>query len=1163
MQFPKNHSFLSVLSKFGCLLILYPLTTVTPVTAQVNTVEFGKNRVQYQKFKWQFYQTTNFNTYFYQHGEPLAKSVAQMAEIELPELETFMEYGLQRRANIVLYNSFNELQQTNIGLSTDWQTNGGNTKLVNNKMVVYYNSNHENLRIQVRQGLARVLLDNILFGDDLGEFATNQALLDLPKWLTDGFVAYAAENWSTEIDDKLKSAILSAQYKNFHQFAFDQPALAGHAFWRYIEEVYKKDNTKYFLYLARLYRNLNGASNRICKKKFKEVLDDAMTYMEDKYSKDVRSRRNNPKGSMSVVEEVSKNKDFYNFTPNPTPRSQAYAVVEWKKGLQCVIYYEDYVTKKVLLRNDIRSQDAKQDPHYPLLAWNGKGNKLLVVYSHEGKIKMFTYDIFSRLKRDKLTLEFDQIQDIKYMTDDNTLLMSAVKNGQSDIYSFKIDRERAEQITNDVYDDLDPTFVAFPNKMGILYASNRPSASAGTGDTILPSNNRFNIFLVDNFNKSEFKQISQLSNMKYGNARYPTQYNTSHFTFMSDQNGIGNRYAGFFTTQRAGVDTIYQIGDEILRNPEYRDIDSLLRFYGKNEPDSIFTFAITNDSAYVFPITNYQSSLVESKSAGDKDLVSEVRQEGELKFLYKLKVDEATLRKRNVNPRPTDYRKRSMDQQRVIIGDALKYPQLKQPSDTTKPKNEFETEFSEEKGDSALMRLIEQAQQTETETSSMLKKAGRFDYRLKFSVEQVTGSLFNNDVLITRYEPFTGSLPVTNSANNGFNGMLKVTVYDLMEDLRFTGMVRTPLINTAGQGIPISVGQPNIFRPGSQSLFNSGSEYMARFDYMKKRLDYSVLYYRRTDVGSTEYVPGFFTPAKLYTNLYQAGVRYPFDKARSIRLNAGVRTDKVVTKGVFIPSDNGEILKTPDNKKSYGLLRVEYVYDNAIEKATNIWNGLRYKVYVDYNAQLAKATEAGRNSFNLGFDARYYYPIFRNFIWAARVAGDASWGDQKILYYLGGQDGWLFPKANQENIPQDRAYAFQALAVNLRGHKQNISNGNNAMVINSEFRFPVFTTLLKRPINNAFVRNFQLTQFIDLGSAWDGSPSSMKRPEVVYTEGSPDNGQVSVKIKAGGIGPFVGGYGFGARSTLLGYFMRLDTAWDMSGLFRGKPIWHFALGVDF
>ncbi|WP_290790252.1 hypothetical protein [Flavihumibacter sp. UBA7668] len=1158
MQFPKNHLFLRVCTKLSLILILFLWNGITPLRAQVNMVEFGKNRVQFKKFKWQYYQTDNFNTYYSQKGEPLAKTVAQLAEKELPEMETFMEYGLQRRANIVLYNSFNEMQQTNIGLTTDWQVNGGNTKLVNNKVVVYYNSNHEHMRIQVRQGIAKILLDNILFGDDLGEFAANQALLDLPKWLTDGFVSYAAENWSTQLDDQLKSAMLSGRYRNFYQFAFDQPDLAGHAFWRYIEEIYKKDNTKYFLYLARLYRNLNGASNRIAKKKFKEVLSDFMTYNEDKYYKDIRGRRNNPKGTMSVVEEVNKNLDFYNFTPNPVARSQAYAVVEYKKGLQCVLFYEDYVTKKVLLKNGIRNAESRQDPHYPLLAWNGKGNKLLVVYNTEGKIRMFTYDIFSRIKRDKLVLDqFEQIQDVKFMNDDNTLLLSAVKNGQSDIFTFKIDREREEQITNDIYDDLDPNFVSFPNKMGIIYASNRPSADAPSTDTVLPSNYKYNIFLVDNFNKSEFKQISQLSKLRYGNARNPTQYNTNHFTFTADENGINNRFAGFFSTTRAGVDTIYQIGDDILRNPEYRDIDSLLKFYDKTEPDTIYTFSITNDSAYVFPITNYQSGLKETKAAGDADIVSEMRREGDLLFLYKLKVDENTLRKRNINPRPTDFRKRNIDQLRMATGPAAQFqPAPSTDSSKTVPNVEFESEFADEAVDSAAIARNRQRRE-EVQEASVLKKAGRFDYTWKFSVDQVTGSLFNNDVLVTRYEPFTGSLPINSSANNGFNGMFKVTVYDLMEDLRFTGMFRSPLINTAGQGFPINVGQPNVFVPGSQSLFNSGSEYLARIDYLKRRFDYTALYYRRTDVGSAGLGGGMFAPAKLFTNLYQLGVKYPFDKIRSLRINAGVRSDKVVVKAI---SDPPETLLLDDSKQTYGLLRLEYVHDNSIQKTTNIMNGLRYKVYLDYNTQLANTNKdiAGRTTFNFGWDARYYYPIFQNFIWAGRAAADFSWGDKKIVYYLGGQDGWLFPKANNEVQPQDPDYAFQALAVNMRGHRQNITNGNNAVVINSEFRLPVFTTLLKRPINNAFLRNFQLVQFVDLGTAWNGSYNGIQRPSRVYQEGN-----VQVKIKAGGVGPFVGGYGFGARSTLLGYFLRLDTGWEMNGVFKGKPIWHFAMGIDF
>jgi len=130
----------------------------------------------------------------------------------------------------------------------------------------------------------------------------------------------------------------------------------------------------------------------------------------------------------------------------------------------------------------------------------------------------------------------------------------------------------------------------------------------------------------------------------------------------------------------------------------------------------------------------------------------------------------------------------------------------------------------------------------------------------------------------------------------------------------------------------------------------------------------------------------------------------------------------------------------------------------------------------------------------------------------------------------------------------------------MRGFNQNVANGNNAAVINSELRLPVFSTLFNKPINNAFLRNFQLVQFFDLGTAWNGKYDKIERPSVLYSQpGNP----VVVKIKAGGIGPFAGGYGFGVRSTILGYFLRLDAAWEMNGVFKGKPIWYFAMGLDF
>lgn len=1118
------------MKKVSCLVACLSVFMWMETSAQVSTVEFGKNRIQYQKFKWKYYQTENFNSYFSQDGLALGKYVAQIAEKELPGIEEFVEYGLQRRANIVIYNNFDDMQQSNIGLGIDWQNAGGVTKLVNNKMIVYFNGNHDSLRLQIRQGIARILVENILFGDDLGEFAANQALLDLPKWLTDGYIAYAAENWSTSLDDDLRAAMLSGRYNNFYQFAYEKPLLAGHSFWNYIANKYGKSKTTYFLYLSRIYRNLNSASQKLAKEKFKKLLQDFMLEVPQQYFKDIRGRRNVPKGQLSVSEEIGK-KDYIRFNANPNARSFTYAYVEFNQGKYSVVLMENFVNKKILLKYGVRSRETDENPNYPILAWDGKGTRLAVVYNEEGKTKLFVYDLVNRIKTVKQDLKmFDQVEDMKYMLDANTLLFSAVKSGQSDIFVYKIDKQTVEQITNDVYDDLDASFVAFPNKTGIIYSSNRPSANAASSDDSLPGK-RFNIFLIDNWNKSDFRQISQLTDLKFGNARFPSQYNSSHFTFVSDENGINNRYAGFFKTQRAGLDTLVFIGDEVLRNPSKQDVDSLLKDWNKTDIDSVGFVSITNDSAYIFPLTNYQSSMLETRTAGDNSQVSEVVKLGDVKLLYRLKVDENALRRRNVTAKPTEYMKRVIDEERRASEKVVTHQPQK---DTTvkKSNNFFENGFQNEKSDSSQKGKIVESKEIVKQTT--LKKAKIFEYRPPKFFNDYVVSGFNNSVLVTRFQPYQGgSGPIYLSNGDAFNGILKVGTSDLFEDWKFAG------------GLSIS---PDL----------ANREYIASVQYLKRRFDYGFTYYRDVIKNPPLYNDSLYS-AKEYSNLYQFSISYPFSKVNSLRLNVGFRRDKYVTL-----SEDTFALKTPDNKSSYSLVHMEYVHDDAINPAQNIWFGLRWKLYMDWDTRLGKVNGQSASNpytFNFGFDARNYLPIYRNIIWAVRGAGDFSWGPEKIIYYLGGVDNWLFPKFNNANLPApDNEYAFQSLAVNMRGYNQNLANGNNAVVINSEVRAPIFSSLLNKPINNAFLRNFQVVQFFDFGTAWNGAYSKIERPGVLYSQ---PNNPVQVLVKSGGIGPFAGGYGFGVRSVLLGYFLRLDAGWPMNGFFKGGPVWYFAMGLDF
>ena len=619
------------------------------------------------------------------------------------------------------------------------------------------------------------------------------------------------------------------------------------------------------------------------------------------------------------------------------------------------------------------------------------------------------------------------------------------------------------------------------------------------------------------------------------------QYNVNHFTFVSDESGIGNRYAGFFTTKAEGLDTLVLIGNDILRNPSTKEVDSALRVNKKTDVDSVAVVSVSSDSAYTFPISNYESKLYETRIAGTNDQVSEVTRQSDEKVLYKLKINEDALRRRNITAQPTTYMKQKMAE----YNNKTLTKGLKVSADTAKKEDDFfQNEFASEKKDSSNAAKVAAAME-ETENESVLKTMKHFVYKPpKFYTENAAAG-FNNAVLINRYEPYGGGGgPIRLNSSTPLSGLVRIGTSELMEDLKITGAYKI-----------------------STNL--KDNEWYINFQNLRKRVDWGFSYYRNVQQITYATNLGYY-PGRLFTNLYQGNVSYPFDKHKSIRFSAGVRSDKDLITSIDPPS-----LSDPANKTLFAVNRLEYVYDNTLNPSMNIWNGLRYKIYFDYNTQINKVASAdGPNTFNLGFDARYYYPIFQNFIWAGRAAGDFSWGNQKILYYLGGVDSWMFFGSNikpdgsdryfiTSNQPAtDQSYAFQSLAVNMRGYKQNIANGNNAVVINSEFRFPVLTTLLKRTINNAFLRNFQVIQFTDFGTAWNGQYNKLSRPSLSYG-GLNQNNPVLVSVKAGGIGPFAGGYGFGARSTLLGYFLKLDAAWTMNGFFKGKPQLYFAMGLDF
>src|SRR5690606_27028609 len=109
--------------------------------AQTNVETYGQNRIQHRTFKWKYFDTKHFRIYHYDRsGIDLARYVAEQVENDINVIEKKLGGQFPARFNIVLYNSFDEYKQTNIGRKFDSQLQdipAGTVDIVGDKLVVY------------------------------------------------------------------------------------------------------------------------------------------------------------------------------------------------------------------------------------------------------------------------------------------------------------------------------------------------------------------------------------------------------------------------------------------------------------------------------------------------------------------------------------------------------------------------------------------------------------------------------------------------------------------------------------------------------------------------------------------------------------------------------------------------------------------------------------------------------------------------------------------------------------------------------------------------------------------------------------------------------------------------------------------------------------------
>jgi hypothetical protein len=265
-------------------LVLLPLLAFS----QSVTTEFGKNRIQFHDDfdKWDMYETENFVTYWYGKGREIAHTVVQMAELDNPSIEHILEHKMNDKIELIVYIDLTDLKQSNLGIEDQFVNKSGITKVVENKVFLYFNGDHNALRKSLREGIASVYINSMLHGNNLQEIVQNAVLLNLPDWFQEGLVSYVGEEWSPEIDSRLKDYFTDPkkQHKDFAKLAKENPSLAGHAMWYFISNTFGKSTISNILYLTRINRSLESGLEYVLGLDSKELAIQWQAFYDKRYS---------------------------------------------------------------------------------------------------------------------------------------------------------------------------------------------------------------------------------------------------------------------------------------------------------------------------------------------------------------------------------------------------------------------------------------------------------------------------------------------------------------------------------------------------------------------------------------------------------------------------------------------------------------------------------------------------------------------------------------------------------------------------------------------------------------------------------------------------------------------------------------------------------------
>lgn len=422
--------------------------------------QFGQNKVMYDRFDFDVYNTPHFDIHNYLKNDSVMFNLGQLSERWY--LRHFALFGdTLRNSPIILYNNTTDFKQTTvisgiIGVGTGGVTEGLRSRVVIPVMV----SNKETDHVLGHE-MVHVFQYNLVRENDSLSF---QSLANTPLWMIEGMAEFLSIGSSDNRTSMwMRDAVINDDVPSIKDMTRRPgkyfPYRYGHAFWAYVTGVWGDNMLRPLLYMS-----LKGGINYAFKTLLNVDADSLSVLWQNslkEYYKPFLKDTIPPVGKLMFNTE---NGGEINLSPVLSPNGKYVTFLSNKDVINVDLLLADTKTNKVIskLTSSLRkshiddfnyiedagswSPDGKQ---YIMTTFTKGTNEFMIVTLENNKIKS---------SREFGVDGVDALLNPEWSPDGKTILFNGLVRGKSDLYLYHLETGKVEQLTNDLYSDLQPSW---------------------------------------------------------------------------------------------------------------------------------------------------------------------------------------------------------------------------------------------------------------------------------------------------------------------------------------------------------------------------------------------------------------------------------------------------------------------------------------------------------------------------------------------------------------------------------------------------------------------------------------------------------------------------------------------------------------------------------